>query len=64
MTTFFVMSKRADKREQTESQTKKPVSEKDGKGRGGFDRVPGPGPKDADQGAVGPEAKERLERNH
>ena len=45
-----------------------PRSHEPGRGEGkqakGFERVAGPGPKDAGKGAAGPEAKERLDRNH
>ena len=62
------MNKRVDSQDGKEqagsrSKTARPQDE-GGRSAKGFDRVPGPGPKDAGKGAAGPEAKERLDRNH
>ena len=77
MVSFFVMSKRADSQNSNQgdedgqepmgspSKTARPQAEGEGGRAGkGFERVPGPGPKDTDKGAAGPDAKERLDRNH
>jgi hypothetical protein len=61
------MSKGADSRGNTQkrdSRSKTAAADEGGRAAKGFDRVPGPGPKDAGKGAAGPEAKERLDRNH
>jgi hypothetical protein len=61
------MNKRVDsqggKEKGSRSKTARPQDE-GGRAAKGFDRVPGPGPKDTGKGAAGPEAKERLDRNH
>ena len=41
-----------------------PSGSKGAPGPRGYQRVPGPGPKDAGKGAAGPEAQDRLDRNH
>ena len=61
------MSKGADGRAKTEKwdpRSKTASPEEEGRAAKGFERVAGPGPKDAGKGAAGPEARERLDRNH
>jgi hypothetical protein len=61
------MSKGADgtaKTQKGDSRSKTASPDEGGRTAKGFERVPGPGPKDAGKGAAGPEAKERLDRNH